>query len=190
MKKKICEGKCPGTVLGTPRANKPAKAQPLDTVVWRKRAELKPNAYNPNKVASPEMRLLKISILEDGWTQPIVINERMEIVDGFHRWTVSGDPEVSALTNGLVPTVMVRLKDGEHQMMSTIRHNRARGTHGVLAMAQIVQKMLAEGLSQQEIMQRLQMEEEEVVRLAMRVGIPKSKIIQEASFGRAWVPED
>ena len=30
------------------------------------------NDYNPNKVAPPEMRLLKHSIEEDGYTQPIV----------------------------------------------------------------------------------------------------------------------
>lgn len=173
-----------------PGAGVTRKPQPLDNIVWRDRDTLKPNGYNPNKVAGPEMRLLKISIMEDGWTQPIVVNEKLEIVDGFHRWTTSGDAEVRAMTGGMVPTVMVRLRDGEHQMMSTIRHNRARGTHGVLSMAKIVQAMLEEGMSQQEIMHRLQMEEEEVVRLAMRVGIPKSQIIQDNEFGKSWVPED
>ena len=55
--------------------------QPLNNIVWRKREELKPNNYNPNRVASNEMELLKISIQEDGWTQPIVINPDMTIVD-------------------------------------------------------------------------------------------------------------
>ena len=67
------------------------KNQPLNEIVWRKREDLKPNNYNPNKVANAEMKLLKISIQEDGWTQPIVINPDMTIVDGFHRWTVSKD---------------------------------------------------------------------------------------------------
>ena len=31
-----------------------------------------PNTYNPNSVAPPEMKLLYLSILEDGYTQPIV----------------------------------------------------------------------------------------------------------------------
>lgn len=161
-------------------------SQPIDSVKWVSRDELKPNNYNPNRVASPEMRLLKISILEDGWTQPIVVNEKMEIIDGFHRWTVSADKKISEITGGLVPIVVASPKDEESQMMATVRHNRARGTHGVLDMSKIVQSMINAGMSQQAIMSRLQMEEEEVVRLAMRQGIPKSSIIQDSSFSNAW----
>ena len=62
--------------------------QPLDKITWIDRDKLKPNNYNPNKVAPPELKLLKISILEDGWTQPIVVNPDYTIVDGFHRWTL------------------------------------------------------------------------------------------------------
>lgn len=160
--------------------------QPINAVKWVDRDTIKPNDYNPNRVASPEMKLLKISIIEDGWTQPIVINPDNEIVDGFHRWTVSGDPEIYALTDGKVPVVITQPKDGEHQKMSTIRHNRARGTHGVLDMANIVQSMIKAGLSQQEIEHRLQMESEEVIRLALRVGIPKSDLLQDDNFSKAW----
>lgn len=160
--------------------------QPIDQVRWVHRDTIKPNGYNPNKVAPPELRLLKISIIEDGWTQPIVINPDNEIVDGFHRWTVSGDPAIGKLTDFHVPVVITCPKDKSQQMMATIRHNRARGTHGVLNMAQIVQDMIEAGISQQEIMLRLQMESEEVVRLALRVGIPKTDIIQDHNFSKAW----
>jgi ParB-like chromosome segregation protein Spo0J len=160
--------------------------QPIDLVRWLHRDTIKPNGYNPNKVAPPELRLLKISIIEDGWTQPIVINPDNEIVDGFHRWTVSADPAVGKLTDYHVPVVVTCPKDKSQQMMATIRHNRARGTHGVLNMAQIVQDMIEGGVSQQEIMARLQMESEEVVRLALRAGIPKTAIIQEHNFSKAW----
>lgn len=160
--------------------------QPINSVKWVDRDTIKPNDYNPNRVASPEMKLLKISILEDGWTQPIVINPDYEIVDGFHRWTVSGDPELRKLTDGMVPVVITSPADGEHQKMSTIRHNRARGSHGVLDMANIIQSMVDAGMSQQEIESRLQMESEEVVRLALRVGIPKSALLQDDEFSKAW----
>ena len=70
--------------------------------------------------------------------------------------------------------------------MSTIRHNRARGTHGVLNMSEIIQSMIDDGLSKQEIMIRLQMEEEEVIRLAARVGIPKSDLIDDNGFSKSW----
>lgn len=160
--------------------------QPINTVQWIERDLLSPNAYNPNRVAGPEMKLLKISILEDGWTQPIVINTNYEIVDGFHRWTVSGDKDVQKVTGSLVPVVMTRPTDDAHQKMSTIRHNRARGTHGVLNMSEIIQSMVDGGLSKQEIMMRLQMEEEEVIRLAARVGIPKSDLINDSGFSKSW----
>lgn len=165
------------------------KDQPLNQITWVDRNTLKPNNYNPNKVAPPELQLLKISILEDGWTQPIVINPDMTIVDGFHRWTVSGHKEIYQLTDGKVPVVMVHPKDKSQQQMATIRHNRARGTHGVLEMSNIVVDMVKQGLSGEEIMKRLMMEKEEVVRLLFRAGIPKSDVFKTAEFSKSWSPE-
>jgi ParB-like chromosome segregation protein Spo0J len=165
------------------------KEQPLDKIIWMNRDELKPNNYNPNKVAPPELKLLKISILEDGWTQPIVINPDKTIVDGFHRWTVSGHKEIYKLTDGKVPVVMVYPKDVNQQQMATIRHNRARGTHGVLEMSNIVNDMVKKGLSGEEIMKRLMMEKEEVVRLLFRAGIPKSEVFNNKDFSKSWQPK-
>ena len=166
-----------------------SKKQPLDEIKWVHRETLKPNHYNPNKVAPPELKLLKISILEDGWTQPIVINPDNTIVDGFHRWTVSGHKEIYALTDGKVPTVMIEPKDKNQQQMATIRHNRARGTHGVLEMSNIVTDMVKNGLTGEEIMQRLMMEKDEVVRLLFRAGIPKSDVFKDTDFSKSWTPE-
>lgn len=166
-----------------------ATKQPLDKITWIDRNELLPNNYNPNRVAPPELKLLKISILEDGWTQPIVINPDNTIVDGFHRWTVSADKEVYKLTDGKVPTVTVIPKDENQQQMATIRHNRARGTHGVLEMSNIVTEMVNKGLSGEEIMQRLMMEKEEVVRLLFRAGIPKSEVFTDLNFSKSWTPK-
>ena len=164
--------------------------QPVNAVRWVHRDTLRANNYNPNRVAPPELDLLEISILEDGWTQPIVINEHNEIVDGFHRWTVSGRLKVYARTDGKVPVVQLAPKSEADRMMATIRHNRARGTHAVLEMSRIVQTMIErDKLSMEEIAERLQMEEEEVIRLASRVGIPQSKIIRDSNWSKAWRPE-
>ena len=163
--------------------------QPLNKIEWIDRDKLKPNNYNPNKVAPPELKLLKTSILEDGWTQPIVINQDYTIVDGFHRWTVSGHKEINALTDNLVPVVFVKPKDKAQQQMATIRHNRARGTHGVLEMSDIVTDMVEnQGLEGEEIMERLGMEKEEVVRLLFKSGIPKSEVFKDQDFSMAWAP--
>ena len=53
--------------------------------------KVRPNNYNPNKVAPPEMRLLYESIKEDGYTMPVVCyyvksQDIYLIVDGFHRY--------------------------------------------------------------------------------------------------------
>lgn len=167
--------------------NTPLASMPVSNVVWIHRDHLKANNYNPNKVAAPELRLLKRSIMEDGWTQPIVVLEDNTIIDGFHRWTVSGHKEIYNLTDGWVPCVKVAM-DKTHRMMSTIRHNRARGTHGVLPMAEIVKAMVDDGVSVPEIMERLGMEDEEVIRLANRVGLPVR--MESQDFGKAWVPDD
>lgn len=163
---------------------------PLNNIRWVHRDSLKPNHYNPNSVAPPELDLLKVSIQEDGWTQPIVANMDNTIVDGFHRWTVSGHKEIYSLTDGLVPVVFLTPKDMASQMMATVRHNRARGTHAVLKMAEIVQKMIEDKMAVEEICERLGMEREEVYRLANRLGIPKSDLIQNVGWGKSWVPDD
>lgn len=160
---------------------------PVSNVQWVHRDELKANDYNPNHVAPPEKRLLKISILEDGWTMPIVVRSDMEIVDGFHRWTISGDKDVYALTDGYVP--IVKLSDEKSladQMMSTIRHNRARGTHHVVKMSTIVESLAGDGLTAEEIGVRLQMDEEEVSRLLDRGNMLKRG--SRPDFNLGWQP--
>lgn len=164
------------------------REQPIDRIKWVSRDTLKPNGYNPNMVAPPELKLLRISILEDGWTQPIVVTGDNDIVDGFHRWTVSADASVSALTDGRVPVVVLDEKDGTSLRMATIRHNRARGTHAVLRMADIVGDMIHMGIAMEEICERMQMEPEEVIRLANRKGIPKTEIITGTGWSQSWAP--
>jgi ParB-like chromosome segregation protein Spo0J len=163
------------------------KNQPVNSVKWVDRNLLKPNAYNPNMVAPPELSLLKLSLLEDGWTQAIVALRDMSIVDGFHRWTLSGTQDVGVMTGFKVPVVFIEA-DANHRMMSTIRHNRARGTHGVLKMADIVRLMVDDGLDGKQIMARLGMEKEELERLLDRSGMPSRATKEVAGFGRAWVP--
>ena len=164
--------------------------QPLSAITWVDPKTLHANSYNPNKVATPEMRLLKTSILEDGWTQPIVARPDGEIVDGFHRWTLgSTDKDVKAMTGGLVPVVRLQDADMAHQMMSTVRHNRARGSHAVLKMADIVRDLRdKEGLTEQEIMARLSMEDEEVERLYDASGMIKRG--RSEGFNKGWEPDD
>lgn len=163
-----------------------ARDQPVATVEWVPRETLRANDYNPNKMFKTELALLKTSIMEDGWTQPIVARLDGEIVDGFHRWTVSADPDIAALTDGLIPVVRVRHVDPAQQRMATIRHNRARGEHGVLPMADIIAEISASGVTDEELQRRLGMEGEEVQRLKDRGDMKKRAGTGE--FNGGWVP--
>lgn len=158
--------------MTTTRAAAGPDAQPVSAVQWLLHGDLSANQWNPNRQAPTEHRLLKISILESGWTQPIVAREQedgtLEIVDGYHRWSLAADPDLAALTNGLVPVVVLPPTNPAAARMATVRHNRARGTHHVLRMADIVHDLLDDGLTPEEIGTRLGMDDEEVERLAHR----------------------
>lgn len=165
--------------------------QPISNVQWLDRELLQANDYNPNHVASPELRLLAQSILESGWTQPIVArsvdNGRYEIVDGFHRWTVSGRKDVGALTDNLVPVVIID-PDPAHQRMATIRHNRARGKHHVVRMADIVDELVnVYDVSPEDLKARLGMDSEEVTRLLMRGQMIERGASED--FSESWKPD-
>lgn len=159
---------------------------PLGAVVWIPRTELRANHYNPNRVFTRELALLKQSILEDGWTQPIVARPDGEIVDGFHRWTLSADPEIAALSGGLIPVVRLAPASAADQMASTVRHNRARGQHGILKMSTIVREAAAAGMTGDVIEKKFGMEQEEIVRLSDTRPSPASA--GKESFGKGWVP--
>ena len=165
------------------------KEQPVSGVEWVDPATLRANAYNPNKVFSPEMRLLKLSLLEDGWTMPVVAGEDDEIIDGFHRWTLaSTDEEVRALTGGLVPVVRLpHAEDPAKQRLATVRHNRARGQHHVLKMADIVNDLTEAGYEDAEVGRRLGMDSEEVARLKARGNVVGRH--GNESFNAGWTPE-
>ena len=108
--------------------------------------KIQANAYNPNAVAPPEMKLLYKSILEDGYTMPIVCykldNGMYEIVDGFHRYTImKKHKDIYDRENGCLPVVTID-RPLSNRMASTIRHNRARGSHSIELMTNIVAELV------------------------------------------------
>lgn len=139
---------------------------PLKSLNWVDRLLLKPNDYNPNKVSKENLKLLTQSILTNGWTLPIVVRPDYTIIDGFHRWTVSGQEPLFSALSGKVPIVIVDHKDGAEDIYGTVTHNRARGTHLLEPMKAIVKRLLGEGKSISEIGKELGMKPEEIFRLS------------------------
>lgn len=139
---------------------------PLATLQWVDRKILKPNDYNPNKVSRENLRLLTQSILTNGWTLPIVVRQDMTIIDGFHRWMVSGEEPLLTKLGGKVPVVTVKHTDQAEDIYGTVTHNRARGTHLLEPMKAIVKRLLNDGKTVDEIGKQLGMRPEEVFRLS------------------------
>lgn len=134
------------------------------------------NNYNPNVVAPPEMKLLELSIWEDGYTMPCVCyymaeEDRYELVDGYHRYLVmKTSARIYERERGLLPVSVID-KDISNRMVSTIRHNRARGTHNVELMSHIVSELTKAGMSDQWILKNIGMDKDELLRLKQVSGL-------------------
>lgn len=139
---------------------------PLSSLQWVERERLHANDYNPNKVSEDNLQLLVQSIMTNGWTLPIVVRPDYTIIDGFHRWTVSGREPLLSKLGGRVPVVIVAHDDESEDMYGTITHNRARGTHLLEPMKAIVKKLIDDGKTVKEIGKQLGMRPEEVFRLS------------------------
>ncbi len=150
-----------------------------------------PNTYNPNTVAPPEMKLLYDSIKEDGYTMPIVCYYVKEkdiyvIVDGFHRYRVMLDyPDIREREGGMLPVSVID-KSLDNRMASTIRHNRARGSHDVDLMSNIIRELHELGRTDAWISKHLGMDKDEILRLKQITGL--AALFKDVKFGEAWQP--
>jgi len=168
----------------------PFNSEPVDCVLWVKNELVAANGYNPNSVAPPEMKLLEKSIVEDGYTQPIVTfpkEDGYEVVDGFHRSRVGKESkDVKQRVLGYVPVVRIRESQGDinHRMASTIRHNRARGKHSITSMSDIVIELKKRNWSEDRIGQNLGMDSDEVLRLLQINGLENA--FKDREFSDGW----
>lgn len=153
--------------------------------------KVKPNDYNPNAVAPPEYELLYDSIREDGYTMPVVCyrdedKDEYIIVDGFHRYRIMLDhDDIRAREGGMLPVTVID-KPIDCRMASTIRHNRARGSHNVDLMSNIIAELHELGRSDTWISKHLGMDEDEILRLKQITGL--AALFKDVRFGRAWEP--
>lgn len=169
----------------------PQKHNPVDFVKWVSIDKVRANDYNPNSVAKIEMNLLYTSIKHDGYTQPVVTFYDKEkdiyiIVDGFHRYsTMKNSKELRELNHNLIPVVVID-KSMNDRRASTVRHNRARGSHSVQGMSELVYQMLKDGWSDAHICNELGMEAEELIRLKYVTGY--AKLYEHKQYNKAWTP--
>jgi ParB-like chromosome segregation protein Spo0J len=172
----------------------PFVAEPVDCVLWVAGEKVGANDYNPNTVAPPEMALLEHSIQSDGYTQPIVAfahkDGTYEVVDGFHRSRVGKESkEVKKRLSGYLPLAIINAERSEtkDRIAATIRHNRARGVHGIEPMASLVARCYFNGWSNVRICRELGMEMDEVLRLKQFTGL--GNLFEHRRYSEAWEPE-
>jgi ParB-like chromosome segregation protein Spo0J len=172
----------------------PMKTEPVDCVLWVKNTSVIANDYNPNSVAPPEMELLRLSIANDGYTQPIVSMDNndgtREVIDGFHRNRVGKEcQDIQARVHGYLPVVTIResQSDKNNRVASTIRHNRARGKHRIESMSDIVVDLKRRNWSPEKISKELGMDSDEVLRLSQISGL--LEMFQDKEFSQSWEAE-
>jgi ParB-like chromosome segregation protein Spo0J len=168
----------------------PLKHHPVDFVAWEKSERIEGNEYNPNSVAPPEMALLITSIEEDGYTMPIVSNpeeDKIRIVDGFHRrQSERKSKKISESTFGRLPLSFIREdhRELDNRMASTIRHNRARGSHDIDLMSNIVSELIQIGKTDTWIAKHIGMDMDEILRLKQLTGI--ASLFANNEFSKSW----
>lgn len=171
----------------------PLRHHPVDFVRWVPVESVRANAYNPNVVAPPEMRLLAHSVSANGYTMPVVTHEAeygTEVVDGFHRRRIASDvPEVRESTMGYLPITRIRAErtDTPSRIAATIEHNRARGEHRIDQMSELVRQLHEAGWRENKIMEELGMTSDEVRRLKQITGL--AAMFASREFSEAWEVE-
>lgn len=168
----------------------PFATEPVDCVQWVAADDIAGNDYNPNTVAPPEMRLLELSVTADGYTQPIVAHRtdtRYVVVDGFHRHSVGRKTGIiRERLHGYLPLVFIRAErdNAADRIAATIRHNRARGVHGVQPMTDIVVSLLKAGWREVDVARELGMDEDEVLRFKQVSGLPE--LFRNSNYSQSW----
>lgn len=171
----------------------PFRNEPVDLVLWKNCDAIRANDYNPNRVAPPEMHLLKKSVCEDGYTQPIVVypgNGRYTVVDGFHRLKIGKSTgHIKERIHGFLPVTEIRTdnRDKVSRMASTIRHNRARGTEKTTLMVNIVGELVDAGMSDAWILKNIGMDADELLRLKQVSGL--AAMFRNQEFSMAWAKD-
>jgi hypothetical protein len=173
-----------------PPVNGRVFTDPITRIEWRDGGTLNANHYNPNVVFDAELALIERSILRTGWVQPILINPRGIIIDGFHRYSLSrNSPKLLAKYGGMVPVVVMDVSDAE-AMFLTIRMNRAKGTHVAFKMHTVVRELIdVHGCDRAQVALEIGATLEEID-LLYQEGVFTAKNIQTWEYSKAWVPKE
>lgn len=170
---------------------------PIETLEWVHHGEVTANAWNPNRVARPELRLLETSLLKTGWIQPVLVSPleqpegsaRYMIIDGFHRWRLTAEsPHLARRYGGMLPVAVLDVTRTEAMLM-TVRINRAKGTHGSVAMSRLVRELLEADVSRETIAEEMGATPQEIDLLSSP-DVFAARKTAEWSYSPSWRPRE
>lgn len=163
-------------------------SHPIENIVWVEAEELKANDYNPNHVMKQEMKLLELSIILNGWIQPILVTQDNIIIDGFHRATLGRASEgLKKKWGSKVPCVKMNLTEAERKLL-TIRINRAKGTHTSYKVAEVIQSLIEEhGMNPKDVAKGIGATKAEIDLLLMKDVFEKHEV-DKHPYSQAWYP--
>jgi hypothetical protein len=158
---------------------------PCANTLLVKRELVVANTYNPNAVSSDKMELLQQSVLDNGFCFPIVTiwddaDGVFVIIDGFHRSRIGSD---EFLDFDYLPVVVLS-HDMTKRMAATVQFNKARGVHAIDLDADVVRSLIEQGLTEQEVAQRLGMELDAVHRYKQVAGV--AALFANSAYSSAW----
>mgnify|MGYP001484358243 CR=1 FL=1 len=175
----------PITIKGKRRAI----AVPAMQVVLAARQLVVANNYNPNYVPKDKLKLLRQSILDNGFCFPIVTiwdndEEKMVIIDGFHR-SLIGSAEWLDLE--YLPVVVLE-HDISQRMAATVQFNKARGVHQVDLDADVIRALIEQGKTEDEISVSLGIDPDTIHRYKQLTGI--AELFKNADYSMPWVTQE
>lgn len=161
---------------------------PISRIEWVPSSRLRPNEWNPNRVMTPELRLLERSILSLGWVQPVLANPDGLIIDGFHRWRLSQDsPAIKQRYNRRVPVCWMDV-DTPTAMAITVRINRAKGEHTAIEMSRLAHSIVRDhGWTRERLAEEIGATATEID-LLMQDDVFTAKGISSWAYSSAWYP--
>jgi len=150
---------------------------------------IKPAAWRTGYILRPEYRVLKESLVEYGWLQPILVRaDDYTIIDGFARWQLAGnDKSVMRRTGGKVPVVLVDCDEVDAMIMH-VRVNRSRGSVVAKPLSRLIKRVLStRKYSEEQLRSYLGMTPDEFEVLSDG-SLVKSRKLKEYKYSNAWVP--
>lgn len=149
---------------------------------------IKPAPWRVNYVLKPDMQLLKMSMVEYGWLQPLVVQESTgEIIDGFHRWVTAQDKDFWKKYGTDIP-VIYKDVDKIDAMIMHVRLNRARGDIFAKPFSKLIKTIVvSDKYSLDEVADNLNMSADEFD-LMLTGSLLKLRKIPQYQYSKAWVP--